>query len=66
MEVACFCYETEEHELIVSLRASGDINLSQIASKYNGGGHAKAAGCTVSMSPEEFKSIITEEIKERL
>jgi phosphoesterase RecJ-like protein len=66
VEVACFCYETEDHDLKVSLRASGDVNLALIASKYNGGGHAKAAGCTVSMSPEEFKNIIINEIKERL
>jgi phosphoesterase RecJ-like protein len=66
VEVACFCYETENNELKVSLRASGDVNLSEIASKFNGGGHAKAAGCTVSMSSDEFKKIITSEIKERL
>jgi phosphoesterase RecJ-like protein len=33
----------------VSLRSSNGINVSQLAAKYGGGGHAKAAGCTLKM-----------------
>jgi bifunctional oligoribonuclease and PAP phosphatase NrnA len=31
----------------VSLRAKGDLDVSRIAAQFGGGGHPKAAGCTV-------------------
>lgn len=47
-EVAIFLYGLEPGAYKVSTRCKGDrVDLSQIAMKYHGGGHKKAAGFTV-------------------
>lgn len=47
IEVAMFIYETQPGEFKVSLRANGDVNVSKIATFFGGGGHIKAAGCSM-------------------
>lgn len=47
IEVAVFLYETGNHEYKVSLRSNGDTDVSAICSYFGGGGHVKAAGCTM-------------------
>lgn len=47
-EVAIFIYETNSGEYKVSLRSNGDVNVSKIAHHFGGGGHVKAAGCTIN------------------
>lgn len=47
VEVAVLLYETAPHEYKVSLRASGDVDVSRIAQYFGGGGHKKAAGVTM-------------------
>ena len=47
VEVAMFIYETEPSEYKVSLRSNGDVNVSKIATYFGGGGHIKAAGCSM-------------------
>ena len=47
VEVAIFMYELEPLEYKVSLRSKGLVDVSKIAKFYNGGGHQRAAGCTV-------------------
>lgn len=47
VEVAIFMYELEPLEYKVSLRSKGVVDVSKIAKFYNGGGHQRAAGCTV-------------------
>ncbi|MBA4686852.1 MAG: DHH family phosphoesterase [Candidatus Galacturonibacter soehngenii] len=46
-ECAIFLYETGNHEYKVSLRSSDLVDVSKIASYFGGGGHKKAAGCTM-------------------
>jgi phosphoesterase RecJ-like protein len=46
-ECAIFIYETGNHEYKVSLRSSDLVDVSKIASYFGGGGHKKAAGCTM-------------------
>ena len=38
---------TEEMRFRVSMRSSSDFDVSEICAHYSGGGHAKAAGCTL-------------------
>ena len=38
---------TEEKRFRVSMRSSCDFDVSEICAHYGGGGHARAAGCTV-------------------
>lgn len=46
-EVAVFIYEIKPHEFKVSMRSNGEVNVSKIAVYFGGGGHIKAAGCTM-------------------
>lgn len=50
VECAIFLYETDVHEYKVSLRSAGDLDVSRIAAYFGGGGHVKAAGCTMAGS----------------
>lgn len=47
VEVAILLYETAPREYKVSLRASGDVDVSRVAQYFGGGGHKKAAGVTM-------------------
>ena len=47
VECAIFMYETGEQEYKVSLRSTEKVDVSVIASFFGGGGHKRAAGCTV-------------------
>ncbi|HIT89697.1 MAG TPA: bifunctional oligoribonuclease/PAP phosphatase NrnA [Candidatus Merdenecus merdavium] len=47
IEVAIFLYSTGHLEYKVSLRSNGVVDVSKVASILGGGGHMKAAGCTV-------------------
>ena len=50
VEVAIFLYETENHVYKVSMRSNNLVNVSQVAAYFGGGGHVRAAGCTMSGS----------------
>ena len=47
VEVAIFLYEINAQEYKVSLRSEDLVDVSKIAAYYGGGGHIKAAGCTM-------------------
>ncbi len=47
VEVAIFLYESDNHEYKVSMRSNGPVDVSRIAAYFGGGGHVKAAGCTM-------------------
>jgi len=51
--VALFLYELENGEYKASLRSNADINLVDIVGRFGGGGHAKAAGCSLAGDPKE-------------
>lgn len=50
VECAIFLYEIEAQIFKVSLRSNTDLNVAKIAGYFGGGGHVKAAGCTMSGS----------------
>lgn len=47
IECAIFMYQTDVLEYKVSLRTSEKVNAAEIAVFFGGGGHARAAGCTM-------------------
>lgn len=47
VECAIFLYQTAEMEYKVSLRSNSYVNVSEIATYFGGGGHVRAAGCTM-------------------
>lgn len=54
VEAAVFLYELKEKEFKVSMRANGVVDVSRIAAGYGGGGHVKAAGCTMNGDWEDI------------
>jgi len=64
VEVVILLYETGgPSEYKVSLRTNSDLDLSRIAAVFGGGGHVKAAGCTVTGTPGEIIEGLCEQIK---
>lgn len=66
IEVAMFLYELEPQVFKVSLRAAGDVDVSAVASIFGGGGHKKAAGCTLSGTPYDVINNLTLYIEKQL
>ena len=54
-EVAAYVRQREDKSFKVSLRSGGSVDVSQIAIKFGGGGHKRAAGYTMIESYEVEK-----------
>lgn len=65
-EVAVFIYEIRPHEFKVSLRSNGEVNVSKIAVYFGGGGHIKAAGCTMLGTVHDVINNLTPHIEIQL
>ena len=65
-EVAIFIYETNDNEHKVSLRSNGIVDVSKIAYHFGGGGHIKAAGCTMAGTVQDIINTLTPHIEEQL
>lgn len=48
VKVACLLREIGGGRVKVSLRAKGEVDVNKIAATFGGGGHANAAGCTIT------------------
>ena len=48
VDCAVFMYEIGSLEYKVSMRSNEKVNVSQVASFFGGGGHVRAAGCTMN------------------
>lgn len=49
VEVALCASEMADRSTKVSLRSQGNVDVSQLAAEFQGGGHARAAGCRIDM-----------------
>ncbi len=47
VEVAVFLRELPNHQLRLSLRSKGALNVAKVAERFGGGGHEHASGCTI-------------------
>ena len=65
-EVAIFIYESDFKEFKVSMRSNGDVNVSKIAVYFGGGGHIKAAGCTMRGTVHDVINNLTPHIEAQL
>lgn len=64
VKVACFFYEKPKKGVVkVSFRSDDGYDVSEFAQKFGGGGHVKAAGCSLNMDIKEAVEYILEEIK---
>jgi phosphoesterase RecJ-like protein len=65
-EVALFIYEAEEGDNKISFRSNGDVNVSEIARFFGGGGHVKAAGCNIKGTVSQVIADIIPHIEAQL
>jgi phosphoesterase RecJ-like protein len=67
VKVAVFFKETVDGSIKVSLRAKGECDVAQVASKYGGGGHRNAAGYRVKdRTMTETRDELLQDLKRRL
>lgn len=62
VEVGVFIKEVEINKFRVSLRSKNIVDVRLVAERFNGGGHVRAAGCTIEGSLDEVKGYVLEEI----
>lgn len=65
-EVAIFLYETEPQTFKVSLRSREAVDVSTVAAYFGGGGHVRAAGCTMQGSIYDVVNNLTLHIEKQL
>ncbi len=66
VECAIFMYEIGTLEYKVSMRSNGLVNVAQVAVKFGGGGHVRAAGCTMNGTYHDNINNLSKEIAEQL
>lgn len=66
VECAIFLYQLEEEVYKVSLRSNTCVNVAEIASGFGGGGHIRAAGCTMRGKAEDNIALLVKAIAEQL
>jgi phosphoesterase RecJ-like protein len=66
VECAIFMYEVGTLEYKVSLRSEGNVDVAQIAMKFGGGGHVRAAGCTMNGTYHDNINNLSVEIARQL
>ena len=66
VEVAIFLDETGVQEYKVSMRSNGKVDVAAIALFFGGGGHTRAAGCTMQGSVHDVINALTEPIEKQL
>ena len=66
VEVAIFLYEVETQKYKVSLRSKTKVDVSKIAAFFGGGGHVRAAGCTMDGTVHDIVNNISMHIEQAL
>lgn len=65
-EIALFVRENDDGSIKASLRSTG-FNVASIAESFGGGGHIRAAGCTINAaSADEGAKLIIDAIKKQI
>lgn len=66
IECAIFMYETSPQVFKVSLRSHSWLDVSAIAAHFGGGGHIRAAGCTMMGSEHDVINNISSQIEDQM
>lgn len=64
--VAALLHQTEDGTYKVSLRSAGEVDVSKVAETFGGGGHIRAAGCSLEGTQEKMVTCLAEEIARQL
>jgi len=62
VEVGLLFKQKGPNEIKVSFRSKNYVNVSKIAQKFSGGGHIRAAGCTINDTLENAKNMVIKEV----
>jgi len=62
IKVGAFIRQSKNDEFKISLRSHSTVSVDDIAKKFGGGGHLKAAGCRISGTYDEIKKTLLTEI----
>lgn len=65
VECAVFIYQTDEMEYKVSLRSNSIIDCNEVVSSFGGGGHVRAAGCTMRGTAHDVINNLSEKIEQQ-
>src|SRR5699024_10612367 len=63
IEVACILKEYDKKEIKLSLRSKKYLDVSKVCLEFSGGGHKRAAGCTIFKDIEEAEESVLNSIK---
>lgn len=63
VKVSILFKEVEQDRYKISFRSKGQINVDSLASRFGGGGHAKASGCMLSGNIEEVVEAVLREAR---
>lgn len=66
VEAAVFFEETGENDYKVSLRSKNYVDVRKVAQTFGGGGHIRAAGCSMKGSYADVSSAILGEIEKQI
>ena len=66
VDTAIFLYELGNQEWKVSLRSSSLVDVSKVAAAFGGGGHVRAAGCTLQGSVYDVVNNIVKLVDQQL
>lgn len=66
VDCAIFMYETGTLEYKVSMRSNGLVNVAEVAVKFGGGGHVRAAGCMMNGTYHDNINNLSREIAAQL
>ena len=62
IEVAIVARQIGESRYKISMRSKGNIDVASVASRFGGGGHKNAAGCTIEGSADQVKKMLIEAV----
>ena len=66
VDCAIFMYEIGTLEYKVSMRSNGKVDVARVAVKFGGGGHVRAAGCTMNGTYHDNINNLSKEIAEQM
>lgn len=66
IQCAIFLYEAEVQKYKVSMRSKEGVDVSKVAAHFNGGGHVKAAGCTMMGSVHDVLNNLSAELAKQM
>lgn len=66
VDAAIFAYELEKGTYKFSFRSTDKVDVSHVAAAFGGGGHAAAAGCTLTGKVEELRQMVLNEVERQL